>query len=578
MEQEKVFDHLAENKKQYTSIPSVLNESAASVAVYVPNVDKPSLQISYPNLRQSIKRVASSLPFSTINPGDVITFLIPNSLEFVITFFAATSIRAIANPLNPSYSAEEILFYLEDVQPKFVIIPEGNSKIEKNVLDAIESFKKASHEIPVYVASFDATKIINETVAPGNAFHKVINIDPVLNFNLSSSSSVESAKLIQSSADIAKRGEPVPNDIALMLHTSGTTGRPKGVPLSHKNILRTMYNIHNTYELTPDDCAYLVMPLFHVHGLIGVLLSSLHAGASVIVAPAFSVSKFWTDLNNFAASWYSAVPTIHQMLLNRLENFKGEKGRLRFIRSCSSSLAPVTLTALESTFDVPVIEAYAMSEAAHQMTSNYLPPGKRKVGSVGKGRGVRVALFDPQTEKRIDEPEISGEVCVAGTNIILGYHNNEKATKESFYPSDEKSDGFPWFRTGDLGKQDEDGFIFLVGRIKEQINRGGEKVSPVEIDQGIMTSPDVLEVCTFGVPSQLFGEEIEAAIVLHPDSKLKSLTDEEIQKALTEYSLSKLIKFKVPRYFHILEEIPRTATGKVQRINVGKTLAAKLKK
>lgn len=333
-----------------------------------------------------------------------------------------------------------------------------------------------------------------------------------------------------------------------------------GVPLTHHNIFVTLKNIKDSFELTEKDNYLLVMPLFHVHGLIGVLLTTLYAGGTVIVPPKFSASTFWLDFVEFEATCYSAVPTIHQiLLLKKDQDFPGKEkiSKLRFIRSCSSSLAPATLKELEESFNAPVIESYAMSEAAHQMTCNFLPPGIRKAGSVGKGRGVAVVIMD-DNGKIVDNGTI-GEVCVAGENVITEYYNNPTATANSFHddPTGTLPNGLKWFRTGDLGYKDKDDFIFLTGRIKEQINRGGEKISPIEIDQYILQLGNVAEVCTFGVKSEIYGQEIECAVVAKDDS----LTEQQ----LTDHCKAKLAAFKVPRKFWIVKEIPKTATGKVQR-------------
>ncbi|KAJ1933890.1 Peroxisomal-coenzyme A synthetase, partial [Linderina pennispora] len=274
--------------------------------------------------------------------------------------------------------------------------------------------------------------------------------------------------------------EPQADDVALLLHTSGTTGRPKAVPLTHANIARSMLNISNTYKLTSIDRSFIVMPLFHVHGLIGATLSTLYTGGSVVVPPRFSASHFWPEFIATKANWYSAVPTIHQILLRH--ELPSPMPQIRFIRSCSSALAPTVLHQLEEKLGAPVLEAYAMTEASHQMCSNPLPPAVHKPGSVGLPQGVELTILDDDG----NETKL-GEVCIRGPNVTEGYLNNPEANAKSFTAESH------WFRTGDQGYIDEDGYVVLTGRIKELINRGGEKISPLELDAVLLKCPGVTE-------------------------------------------------------------------------------------
>lgn len=273
----------------------------------------------------------------------------------------------------------------------------------------------------------------------------------------------------------------------------------------------------------------LVMPLFHVHGLLAAFLAPLHAGGSAVVPPKFSAHEFWADFINHKANWYTAVPTIHQILLKNPP--PNPKPDIRFIRSCSSPLSPKTFHELEKTFNAPVLEAYAMTEAAHQMTSNPLPPGKRQPGSVGIGQGVEVKILD-QEGKEVPQGK-EAEICVRGENVTKGYLNNPEANKSSF-----TKDGF--FRTGDQGKKDPDGYVIITGRIKELINKGGEKISPIELDNTLAHHPGVGEVVSFAIPDPgHYGEDIGMAVVL----KGKGATEEELKS----WMATKVAKFKVPK-------------------------------
>lgn len=273
----------------------------------------------------------------------------------------------------------------------------------------------------------------------------------------------------------------------------------------------------------------LVMPLFHVHGLLAGFLAPLLSGGSVIVPPKFSASEFWEDFIAHKANWYTAVPTIHQILLKNPP--PTTKPNIRFIRSCSSPLSPTTFHQLEEAYNTPVLEAYAMTEAAHQMTSNPLPPGKRMPGSVGIGQGVEVKILDQGGNEVPQGAE--GEICIKGENVTKGYLNNPEANKSSF-----TKNGF--FRTGDQGKMDKDGYVFITGRIKELINKGGEKISPIELDNVLTRHPAVSEAVSFAIPDDMYGQEIGVAIVLKSGQKLGA---DELRKWVAE----KLAKFKVPK-------------------------------
>ena len=448
-----------------------------------------------------------------ISKGQIVSYFLPNSLEFVILFFLIAKKNAVSNPLNPVYTKPEMEFYLSDVKSDIVVAPKSFGRLLE--LDQV----CCSLKIPLYILSLEngifSVQLYNSLYAKNG---RTIAIDMEL-------------------------------ETALFLHTSGTTGRPKLVPLSHNSILTTCSNITNTYDLSGSDVSFLVMPLFHVHGLIGVLLSSLYSGGNVIIPGKFSATGFWKDFVNFGATWYSAVPTIHQILLNH--SFDGNIGKLRFIRSCSSSLAPATLKKLQQKFKVAVIEAYAMTEASHQISSNL----KNDVnpGSVGKGRGVQVKIFSIEDDSPLEFGSV-GQVCIMGENVISGYFNNPKADLESFFND---LNGKKWFKTGDLGLIDSKGYLWLKGRIKEIINRGGEKISPIEIDSKLLEHPNVVEAVSFGVPNEIYEQEIEAAVVLN-NSKIT-------QDDLINFLVDKIAKFKIPKRIHISKSLPKTATGKIQR-------------
>lgn len=315
-----------------------------------------------------------------------------------------------------------------------------------------------------------------------------------------------------------------------------------------------MGNIVRTYNLSQSDISLVVMPLFHVHGLIGALLSTLASGGTAAIAPRFSAHAFWPQALHSHATWYSAVPTIHSILLT---TSAPTSHSLRFIRSCSSSLAPATLAKVEAAFRVPVLEAYAMTEAAHQMTSNPPPPAAHKSGSVGLPQGVDLRILDAQGKEVPQGQE--GEVCIQGVNVTSGYRDNPKANASSFWPG-------PWFRTGDRGKVDPQGYLFLTGRIKELINRGGEKIGPLEVDSCVLECPGVSEAVSFGFPDELYGEVVGLAVVLADSAKSEG--PEAVTRRIRQWCKDHLAPFKVPSKIWVLDHIEKGATGKVQRPKV----------
>jgi len=474
-----------------TSFP----DTPSATAIIVPGKPNP-LTISFAQLSRDILQFQAQLAQLGIRHGDAVSIALPNNYEFIVSFLATSYQRAIAAPLNPAYKQDEFEFYVEDLSSAVVVLPKGAFAKNGPAVRAARKYQAAIAE-----CFLQDSKLVLEVKEQG--------------------------KLAQ------RQSEPVahaqPEDVALVLHTSGTTGRPKAVPLSHRNLTRTMQNICNTYELTSKDRTYLVMPLFHVHGLLAGFLAPLKAGGSVIVPPGFSARSFWVDFVTHKANWYTAVPTIHQILLKNPP--PNPMPKIRFIRSCSSPLSPKVFGELEQTYSAPVLEAYAMTEAAHQMTSNPLPHrGKRQPGSVGLGQGVEVKILNDQ-EKEVPQG-MEGEICIRGENVTRGYINNEKANKQAF-----TSNGY--FRTGDQGKKDADGYVIITGRIKELINRGGEKISPIELDHVIATLPQVSEAVSFAIPSDLFGQEVGVAVVPKPGSTVT-------EDAITAYVVSKTASFKKP--------------------------------
>jgi acyl-CoA synthetase (AMP-forming)/AMP-acid ligase II len=346
-------------------------------------------------------------------------------------------------------------------------------------------------------------------------------------------------------------------EVALVLHTSGTTARPKIVPLTHTNVTASAHNIATTLRLSEEDACLNVMPLFHIHGLIAATLASLAGGGAVICTGGFNALRFFGLLDAERPSWYTAVPTMHQTILARAERNKEIIGRapLRFIRSSSASLPAQAMKDLAEVFGAPVIESYGMTEASHQMCSNPLPPGQQKPGIVGLPAGPEVAIMDD--DGTFLPQGAIGEVVIRGPNVTLGYEANPDANAKAF------TNG--WFRTGDQGMFDQDGYLMLTGRLKELIKRGGEQVSPLEVDGVLSEHPAVAQALTFSIPHPMLGEEVGAAVVLREGM---GCTERELR----DFAAKTLADFKVPRKVVFLTEIPKGATGKLMRIGLAEKL------
>lgn len=476
--------------------------------------------LHYSGLRQQVEKTVGTLNDMGIGRNDPVAIVLPNGPEMASAFVSVAAGAATA-PLNPAYTAKEFEFYLNDLQARLLLV-------QRDVdTPAIGVAKKLGMKIAHL--HFDPA-------------------DPAGVFELVGESAGRSAN---------RAGVAETDGVALVLHTSGTTSRPKIVPLTHRNICASAANIADSLALTPEDCCLNIMPLFHIHGLIAAVLSSLCAGASVTCPPGFNALRFFAWMREFDPSWYTAVPTMHQAILARASRNRDiiDAGRLRLIRSSSASLPPQVMDAVEKTFGVPIIEAYGMTEAAHQMASNPLPPRDRVPGSVGVAAGPEIAIMD-EAGVRLPAGSI-GEIVIRGSNVTAGYQSNPEANAVAYM------DG--WFRTGDQGVLDENGYLRLTDRLKEIINRGGEKISPREVDEIILDHPDIAQVVTFSVPHDKLGEDIAAAVVLNDGAALE-------EKELQSFVAERLADFKVPRVILFVDEIPKGATGKLARIGLAEKL------
>ena len=470
-------------------------------------------KLSYGEFKIFNEKISRQLAATNIINSDRAAIVLPNGPLMASSFLSISSYMSAA-PLNPLYKQEEFEFYLDDLKPKFLLV-EPNSK-------SLAVIAAKNLNIPVFEMKISD----NQPLGTFELFDKETNYK-----------------------------NPNDYDEALVLHTSGTTSRPKIVPLSNLNIFTSAVNISKSLKLTADDHCLNIMPLFHIHGLIAVLSASAKVGASVCASNGFNALKFLDLAETQNITWYSGVPTMHQAILLRAQknSNKAKKLNLRFIRSSSASLPPAIFEQLNDIFQTPVIEAYGMTEATHQMTSNPLPPAIQKPGLVGMPAGPEICIMNDKNEK-LPQGEI-GEICIKGDNVTNGYENNPEANKQSFVNN--------WFRTGDEGFFDEDGYLKISGRLKEIINKGGEKISPLEVDNILMDFPPIDQALCFGYKDKMLGEDIAVAIKLKEN---KSCTEDDIKS----YANEKLAKFKIPKKIFIVEDIPKGATGKLQRIGLAK--------
>jgi oxalate---CoA ligase len=455
--------------------------------------------ITHAELRGIVDELAGTLRADGVEPGAGVGAVLENSIESVLLFLAIARAGAIAMPVNPQLHAREISAEFADLLPALVVVG----------ADGHPAAEEAATASGVRVRSLTG--------------------DP--------------RRLLADAPAGPPPDEPGEDDRVLLLHTSGTTSKPKAVVLRHRNLVASARSIADGYGLTADDVSYCLMPLFHIHGLVASTLAALAAGGCVVIPRRVRPGALWGDVGAHGVTWFSAVPTILAKLPGP---DSGDPGSLRFARSCSSALAPTLSAAFEERLGIPLVEAYGMTEASHQMATNPLPPGVRLPGTVGLPTGTEVAVID--ADWRPVPTGEAGEVAVRGPGVTDGYLANPEANAASF------RDG--WFRTGDLGRLSADGYLTLDGRLKELINRGGEKIAPREIDEVLLTHPHVREAVAFGAPDAKWGETVNAVVVA---------AGEVDAAALRAFCAERLAPFKVPKQIHLVDEIPKGPTGKVQR-------------
>lgn len=478
--------------------------------------------LNFAALRDLVAQTRQALNAAGVGRNDRVAIVLPNGPEMA-TCFLSCACAATSAPLNPAYRVDEFEFYLDDLQCKALIVERGS------VSPSVEAAGKRG--IPVFEL------VVAEGAAAGQ-------------FSL-----VAPAGHVAAAAPLG--GQAQSEDVAMVLHTSGTTSRPKRVPLTGANLAASARQIAATLQFTAADVGLNIMPLFHIHGLMAGLLAPLSAGSQVFCTPGFNALRYFKWMDEAHPTWYTAVPTMHLAIASRGKHNSEVLARhpLRFVRSSSSAMPPQLIEQLETMFKAPLIESYGMTEAAHQMASNPLPPLQRKRGSVGRAAGPEVAIRG-EDGSFLPAGEV-GEVVIRGASVTAGYENNPKANDEAF------DDG--WFRTGDQGQMDEEGYLSITGRLKEIINRGGEKVSPREIDEIMLDHVSVAQVIVFGAPHKRLGEEVAAMVVLHEGHEC---TERELQQFVAQ----RVAGYKVPKKILFVEELPKGATGKLQRIGLAQRI------
>ena len=490
--------------------------------------------LTHQALRALISDTLATLNAWGIARNDRVAIVLNNGPEMAACFVACACGVASA-PLNPGYRSDEFEFYLSDLHAKALIVEQGSAS------PAVAVAEKLGLQVLDLVA-LTAQGAGSFVLQPRQA---------------GSACAADAPVPVRVPVNAAAGGLAQPDDISMVLHTSGTTSRPKIVPLSQRNLCASATSIGRTLQLAPGDCGLNIMPLFHIHGLIAGVLAPLVAGSQVFCTPGFNALKFFGWMDEAKPTWYTAVPTMHQAIVSRAGKSAEVIARhpLRFMRSSSSSMPPQVILALESVFGAPLIEAYGMTEATHQMTSNPLPPAARKPGTVGRAAGPEVAIMGG--DGGLLPAGGVGEIVIRGPNVTLGYENNPAANAEGY------ANG--WFRTGDQGVMDDEGYVSITGRLKESINRGGEKISPREVDELLMDHPAVAQVVCFGMPHPKLGEEVAAVVVLRDGA---AATERELQA----FVASRAADHKVPKKILFMDEIPKGATGKLQRIGLAQKL------
>ena len=493
------------------SVRDVIDQRAAQAPNQVFLIDPTTRQtLTFRDLHDAARVFAARLKAEGCQPGDRIAYAMENGADAVRVLLGAMYGGYVATAINLVSGLSTISYVLEHSEARLVFVDDNTAA---SVAEAVGTLTTVPRSIAISTDWFEG----------------------------------EGSEL--DSVDAASD--------SLLMYTSGTTGKPKGVLHTHESILAGGGNTALAHELTSNDRALCVLPVYHINGLCVTVMGPLVSGGGVLMPQKFSVSSFWNQLRDHACTWFSVVPTQISYLLHHTEKL-ADMPDLRFGRSASSALAPDVQSAFESKFDIPIVETMGLTETAAQILSNPLPPGTRKIGSPGLAYGNEVLIADPN-QKELPRGE-EGEVIVKGANVMRVYRNNDAATAASL-----TEEG--WLRTGDLGRMDEDGYIFITGRLKELIIKGGENIAPREIDDVLYSHPDVIEAAAFARPCDSYGQTVEAGVQIHDGSELT-------EADLLELCRASVGPFKTPDRIHFLPELPKGPSGKIQRIKLAELVLA----
>ncbi len=469
--------------------------------------------VTYYDAQDRIRRIAAGLVKHGMRPGDAVAYAFSNSCDAALSVLGALYGGFLATAVNLVAGENTISYVLKHSQSKLVLVDQ-QSKL------AIEKLAAALETKPLIIELGEVVSSIDKAFLP----------------------------------------EPVSGDVdGLLMYTSGTTGRPKGVILTQASLLAGGGNTATAHQLKTGDCGLCVLPLYHINAFCVSLMGSLVSGSALVLPRKFSVSTFWDLIRKHECSWFSVVPTQISYLLHNADNPGGDAtgcNRLRFGRSASAPLSPDVHAQFEKRFSIPVIETMGLTETAAQILSNPMPPGIRKIGSPGIAYGNEVMIADEQQHPVATGDE--GEILVRGQNVLRCYLRNEEATREAITPEG-------WLRTGDLGRMDEDNYVFVTGRLKELIIKGGENIAPREVDEALYGHPDVVEAAAFAVECKDYGQRVEAGVKVSDPAKVSA-------QELLDLCHRKIGAFKSPDRIYILPELPKGPSGKIQRIKLAELL------
>jgi len=468
--------------------------------------------LAYADLARGSRTVAAVLRSDGARPGDTVSLVMPNGLQTLRVLLGAMHGALCVNPVNLLSQPEQMRYVLEHSDCRVVCVaPEWEARV-RGMLEGI-----------------------GRTVS-------MLVVDP-------------DAAALPGEADVTAMEEaspPSPDSVALLMYTSGTTGMPKGVMLSQRNLAANAHAISAEHELSPEDRVLAVLPLYHINAFAVTMLAPLAHGGSLAIPPKFSAGRFWEQAAHAGCSWINVVPTMISYLLEGAKPPAEQTARIRFCRSASAALPPEHHRAFEQMFGIGIVETMGLTETAAPSFSNPLDPAARKLGSVGRASGCEARVVDAMLAEVPDGT--TGELTIRGANVMLGYYKNEEATRASFTP-----DG--WLRTGDLGHRDADGFFFVTGRIKELIIKGGENIAPREIDEALLQHPAVRDAAAVGVPDRHYGQEIGVCVMLREGI---ACTEDELR----EHCMRTLGRYKTPGHYRFVDDLPRGPSGKVQRLKL----------